>query len=91
MNTVNNNGRPDPAGALEHFYSTGIRDAAQPNLATYAVFESFSRNGLFGAAEIANAIEAFNWEVDAPGGNGRRNQVGDGGGCAEPGSLPVRT
>ncbi|KAG1660127.1 hypothetical protein FOA52_003787 [Chlamydomonas sp. UWO 241] len=74
MNTINGNGQPDPAGAREHFYSTGIRDAAQPNLAIYAVFESYSRNGRFSAAEVANAIEAFNWEVDTPGSNGRRNQ-----------------
>ena len=43
MNTINNDGTPDPPGPLEHFRSTGIRDGGnqpQPDAVRYAEFHN---------------------------------------------------
>ena len=39
MNTLKTSGHPDPAGALEHFRSTGIRDGLVPNARKYEAYE----------------------------------------------------
>eukprot|EP00798_Chlamydomonas_sp_ICE-L_P020171 gene20171-biopygen28977 len=59
MDTI---GGGDPAGPIEHFRSTGIRDGPVPNPARYNVFASAARNGRFTLQDVERAVRSFNFE-----------------------------